>query len=54
VLSPITEMTTQKVEHYIEESQSHHYASISTDSMAIQKEPQKSSGKPQNSLQEFF
>ncbi len=50
---PIGEITPEKVEHYIQESQSHHYTNNSSDSMAIQKESNHSSGTPQTSLQDF-
>jgi len=50
---PIGEITPEKVEHYIQESQSHHYTNNSNDSMAIQNESNHSSGTPQTSLQDF-
>jgi len=50
---PIGEITPKKVEHYIKESQSHHYTNNSDDSMAIQKELQPSSETPQCTLNDF-
>ena len=50
---PIGEITPEKVEHYIQESQSHHYTNNSKDSMAIQNESNHSTGTPQTSLQDF-
>ena len=44
---PIGEVTPDKIEHYIKESQSHHYTEISNDSLAIQKESPSPSRTPQ-------
>ena len=50
---PIGEITPEKVEHYIRESQSHHYANNSDESEAIQKNLHHSAVTPQTSLQDF-
>ena len=50
---PIGEVTPKKVEHYINESQSHHYTDIPSKSLAIPKKSHHDSGTPQTSLNEF-
>ena len=50
---PIGEITPKKVEHYIKESQSHHYSNNSAETEAIQKDSQPARETPQTSLQDF-
>ena len=50
---PIGEVTPEAVEHYINESQSHHYTNIPSNSLAISKMVHSSSGTPQTSLNDF-
>lgn len=50
---PIGEVTPEAVEHYINESQSHHYADIPSNSHAISKRLHLSSATPQTSLLDF-
>lgn len=50
---PIGEVTPEAVEHYINESQSHHYTDIPRNSLAISKRIHSYSGTPQTSLNDF-
>jgi len=50
---PIGKITPEKVEHYIKESQSYHYANNSDETEAIQKDSHLAKGTRQTSLQDF-